>query len=282
MTHTATYTDPQGVVITYDVYPVDAPRAIVQISHGLGEHAGRYAGLAAALNSAGLGVYAPDQRGHGRTGVAQYGGDLSKLGRLGPGGLRAAIADISQMTEIIREQNPGVPIVLLGHSWGSLMAQILINTRAADYEAVILSGSAYRQFGSMEAGKLNKAYDAPGATGHEWLSRDPEVWASFKSDPWTFEAAVLKLFGLVDGLRLFGKPAFDMAEVPILIIAGSNDPLGGEKSCLALAQSYLRRGGQNDVTVTIYPEARHELFNETNKVQVIDDVVAWITERVGN
>ena len=279
---TAEYIDPQGVTIVYDVYSVANPRAVVQIMHGLGDHAGRYAHVAAALNSAGFSVYAPDQRGHGRTGVKQFGGDLSKLGKLGPGGLRAAVADFTQMTEIIREQNPGVPIVLLGHSMGSLMGQILINDHAADYAAVVFSGSAYRQPGSMNAGKLNKRFDTPGCTGHEWLSRDPAVWTSFKEDPWTFEADTLKLYGVADGLRLFGKPAKDMAQVPILLIVGEDDPLGGKPSNIKLAESYIERAGQTDVTVGVYPEARHEIFNETNKERVIDDMISWISERVAS
>lgn len=279
---TTTFTDPQGVEITYDVYSVPNPRAVVQIMHGLGDHAGRYSHVAAALNSAGYSVYAPDQRGHGRTGVQQFGGDLSKLGKLGPGGFRAAVADFTEMTNIIRAENPGVPIVLLGHSMGSLMGQVLINDHAGDYAAVVFSGSAYRQPGSMNAGKLNKRFDAPGCTGHEWLSRDPVVWKSFKEDPWTFEADTLKLYGLADGLRLFGKPARDMAQVPILLILGEDDPLGGKPSALKLAESYIERAGQLDVTVGIYPEARHEIFNETNKEQVIDDMISWISERVAS
>ena len=279
---TAEFIDAEGVTIVYDVYSVENPRAVVQIMHGLGDHAGRYAHVADALNSAGYSAYVLDQRGHGRTGVKQFGGDLSKLGKLGPGGLHAAVADFTQMTEIIRAENPGVPIVLLGHSMGSLMGQILINDHAADYAAVVFSGSAYRQPGSMNAGKLNKRFDAPGCTGHEWLSRDPEVWQEFRKDPWTFEADTLKLYGVADGLRLFGKPAKDMAQVPILLIVGEEDPLGGKPSNLKLAESYIERAGQTDVTVGVYPEARHEIFNETNKEQVIDDMISWISERVAS
>jgi alpha-beta hydrolase superfamily lysophospholipase len=73
-----------------------------------------------------------------------------------------------------------------------------------------------------------------------------------------------------------------MAQVPILIIIGERDPLGGEKSVLKLADAYITKAGQNDVTVEVYPEARHELFNETNKQQVLDDMISWVTERVGN
>jgi alpha-beta hydrolase superfamily lysophospholipase len=162
---------------------------------------------------------------------------------------------------------------------GSLTAQIVINKHAAEYAGVILSGSASRTPSRLNAGKLNKTFDHPGATGHEWLSRDPQVWADFAADPWCFQADTLRQYGVADGLRLFGRPAKDMSQVPLLIILGSEDPLGGENSALFLADDYIMRSGQNDVTVTVYPDARHEVFNETNKEQVIDDVLSWLTER---
>lgn len=275
-----TFVDPYGVVITYDVYAVPTPRAVIQIAHGIGEHAGRYADLAASLTSAGFSVYVPDMRGHGRTGMQQFANDITQLGHLGKGGLKAAVANISDMSDVIREENPETPIILLGHSMGSLLAQKLINTRASDYAQVILSATAYRMPGYMNSGDLNKKFAFDGGTSCEWLSRDPAVVAAFNADPLTFDAKVLKLFGLVDGLRLFGVPSYDMDQVPILIILGSRDPLGGEKSAVKLADAYLKEAAQNDVTVTVYPDARHELFNELNREQVIDDMISWITSRL--
>lgn len=272
--------DAWGVEMFYDLYAVDNPRAIVQLQHGIGEHAGRYVHVAAAFNAAGFTVYAMDGRGHGRTGVKQTGGDLSRLGRLGPGGLDAAVKAMHMMTEVIAEQNPNTPTVFIGHSMGSLMGQIMLNNHAADFEAAVLTGTAYRMPGSMNAGDLNKPFAVPGGSGYEWLSRDPEVAAKFKADPWTFDADVLKLFGVWDGLKLFGRPYLHMAELPILISVGSADSLGGEKSVLKLAKSYMYRAKQTDVTVIIYPDARHEIFNETNKTQVLDDVISWVLERV--
>jgi alpha-beta hydrolase superfamily lysophospholipase len=132
----------------------------------------------------------------------------------------------------------------------------------------------------MAAGDLNKPFKGDGSTGHEWLSRDPAIWQDFKNDPWTFDADVLKIYGLVDGLKLFGRPQAGMAEVPILIAVGQDDSLGGEKSALKLADDYIKRAGQTDVSVIVYPGARHEVFNETNKEQVLDDVISWLSERV--
>lgn len=273
----ASFIDPWGVEVFYDVYPVANPRAIVLICHGLGEHAGRYPHVAAALNSAGFAAYAPDLRGHGRTGVKQHDNNAAMLGHLGPGGVAAALDNITQLTEIIRGEHPEAHIVLLGHSMGSIYAQKLINSRAADYAGVVLTGTCYRAPGYMNAGDLNKNFRVAGGTGHEWLSRDPQVWEDFKNDPWCLDAKTLTLFGLGNALQLFGSPRRDMAEVPILMMIGEKDPLGGEQSVLKLANAYTHKAKQTDVTVIIYPDARHEVFNETNKQEVLDDLIAWLT-----
>jgi alpha-beta hydrolase superfamily lysophospholipase len=279
----ATFTDRWGVEITYDVYSLDdtkEARGVVLLVHGIGDHASRYAHVAAAFNSAGFIVYAPDVRGHGRSGVKATAGDLTKLGHLGEGRLAGAIEDMVQLTEIIRRENPGLPAVFLGHSMGSIHGQILLNDHAGDYQAVIFTGACSRTLGNMAAGDLNKPFKGDGSTGHEWLSRDPAIWQDFKNDPWTFDADVLKIYGLVDGLKLFGRPQAGMAEVPILIAVGQDDSLGGEKSALKLADDYIKRASQTDVSVIVYPGARHEVFNETNKEQVLDDVISWLSERV--
>jgi alpha-beta hydrolase superfamily lysophospholipase len=216
-----TLVDSFGVTLFVDRYDAKSPRGAVLILHGLGEHGARYKHFAEALVSGGYTVYVPDQRGSGRTGMKQF-GDASKLGRLGEGGLRAGINNILELTHLIRAEHPRLPIFLLGHSMGSLTAQIVINKHAAEYAGVILSGSASRTPSRLNAGKLNKTFDHPGATGHEWLSRDPQVWADFAADPWCFEADTLRLYGVADGLRLFGRPAKDMSQVPLLIILGSN------------------------------------------------------------
>ena len=276
-----TFLDAEGVQITYDVYPAKKPKGVILLVHGLGDHAKRYVNPATAFANAGYTVYTPDMRGHGRTGLEQWGGDESQLGHLGPGGLRATIRDIRQMTEIIRHDHPKLPIFFIGHSMGSLQGQILINTDAQAYAGVVLSGTAYRRPGFMNAGDLNKRFAVAGGNGNEWLSRDPKVATDFAKDPLTFKADTLKLFGLADGLRLFGTPVKGMPRVPILIFIGGEDSLGGEKSVLKLADAYIA-AGQDDVTVMVYPGGRHEMFNETNRQEVYDDVISWISERTAS
>ena len=271
------YVDAEGITIHYYVWNAAKPRAIVQLAHGLGDHAARYEELAQQLVQNGYTVYADDHRGHGRTGLAQHGGDRSKLGRLGAGGLRATLAALHQFTGIIQNDHPGTPIVFIGHSWGSLLGQQLINDHIADFAAVVLTGTAYRTPLHMAAGDLNKHHKSLGTTGYEWLSRDPESVAAFAADELTFTADALKLFGAVDGLRLFGRPkkALD-ADVPLLIMIGEEDSLGGERSVQLLAESYVRRGGLTRVEVNVYEGARHEIFNETNRVEVYADLLHWL------
>lgn len=277
------YVDAHNVTIHYYVWRAPKPKAVVQLAHGLGEHALRYEHVAQALVRAGYTVYADDHRGHGATGMTQYAGDASRLGRLGPGGLRATAAGVLQFTDLIRAEHPGLPLTLLGHSWGSLLAQMVVNTHADRYDSVVLTGTAYRTLTDMNGGDLNAKHKHLGTTGHEWLSRDVEVHAAFASDPLTFTAAAAKLFGIPDGLRLLGKPAKKMSrDIPVLIMIGSEDSLGGEKSIAKLASAYVTRSGLSDVTAMVYPGARHEVFNETNKDEVIGDLIAWLDARTAS
>ncbi|GAA3731010.1 alpha/beta hydrolase [Leifsonia bigeumensis] len=277
-----TYVDAQGVTIHYYVWKADEPRAIIQLAHGLGEYATRYEWLVGRLVAAGYTVYADDHRGHGQTGLDQYDGDQAKLGRLGPGGMPATVEAVHRLTRTIRAENPGSKVVLLGHSWGSILAQLLVNEHSADYDAVILSGSAFRTFAHMNGGDLNAKHKHLGTTGYEWLSRDPAVVAAAAADPLMFSAKALKLFGLVDSLRLLGKPAKGIEhDLPLLIQVGGDDSFGGTKSAELLAESYLKRGGLTDVELIVYTDARHEIFNETNKDEVVADTLAWLADRVG-
>src|SRR6478672_6302087 len=223
-----TFVDAQGVTIHYYVWAPGRPKAVVQLAHGVGEHALRYEALAQELVNAGYAVYADDHRGHGMTGVEMTDGDSSKMGRLGPGGLRATIQDLRDLSAIIRTDHPELPLVLLGHSWGSLMAQIILNDHAADYDAAVLTGTSYRMPGYMNSGDLNAQHAHLGDTGVEWLSRDPEVHRTFRDDPLTFDATILKLFGVRDALRLVGRPKRLGRDIPLLIMVGDDDSVGGE------------------------------------------------------
>lgn len=281
MTDTREFTDADGIAIVYDVHPaVGDARGVVQLLHGVGEHAGRYGALIAALTGAGFIVYADDHRGHGRTGIRQHGGP-AKLGRLGKGGLRAAQAAVWQLTGIIKDEHPDLPLVLLGHSWGSFLAQMLVNDHPEAWDAVILSGSALRTPGSLNAAPLNARWAADDATGLEWLSRDPAVWTSFDEDPLTTNVPLLKLFGPVEAAKLYGRPRKDLGrDIPLLLLVGRDDPVGGPRSVHKLADEYRTRSGLTDITTLVYPDARHEIFNELQQDEVRADILSWLDTRI--
>lgn len=273
----SSFVDAHGVEIVYSTWRAGRPKGIVQIAHGVGEHSLRYERLAQELVRAGWTVVANDHRGHGRTGLGQWDGDHAKLGRLGVGGLRAAIDVVEQMTSVARQETPGVPLVLFGQSWGSLMAQRILNTSSESYDGVVLSATAYRLPGWMNGGDLNKRHAALGPTRFEWLSRDRGVVDAFDADPLTVDADVMGLFGLPDTLRLLGVPRRGIPhDVPVLLQVGSDDSLGGPRSVEKLAAAYRRRGGLTDVVVRVYEGARHEIYNETNRDEVVADLVAWL------
>lgn len=278
------FIDAHGVAIVYDVHPATtAPRAVVQLLHGVGEHAGRYGTVIAHLTANGYTVYADDHRGHGRTGIRQH-GDPARLGRLGRGGMPATVAALTQFTELIRAENPDLPLVLLGHSWGSFLAQILVNNDPEAYDAVVLTGTALRWPGSLNAGALNAPWKGPDATGREWLSSDPAVGAAFGEDPLTTDRPLLALFGPIDAARLFGRPARGLrdrraADLSVLIMVGREDTVGGAASAHRLARAYRDRSGLEDITTLIYPGARHEVFNEVQQADVRADLLAWLEKR---
>lgn len=271
------FIDAHGVTIVYDVHEArSTPRGVVQLLHGVGEHAGRYAALVDALTAAGYTVYADDHRGHGRTGMGQW-SDAKRLGRLGPGGHRAAVRAIWQLTRTIRDAHPDLPLVLLGHSWGSLLAQILLNQHPEAYDAVVLSGSALRVPNGMNAGNLNRPWHSKDALGTEWLCSDPSVGRAFLADPLTTSVPIAKLFGIREGLRLYGRPRPDLGrDIPVLLMVGGEDSVGGPRSVHRLAAAYRNRSGLHDVTTLVYPGARHEIFNETVQDEVRADLLAWL------
>lgn len=276
-----TFTDDLGIRIHYESWRVPDPTAVVQLAHGIGEHIGRYAELIQALNDAGYAVWADDHRGHGQTGFEQHGGDLDLMGRPGPGGMRAAIAAVERFTGVIREaEGDDVPLVILGHSWGSFMTQHVVNRHPERYDAVVLTGTAWLQLGYTNIGDLNKRFARPGGTAVEWLSRDPEVAVAWEADPLTTSRTLQQLFGWPQSFTLMTRPSKRIpSELPLLILIGSDDPVAGERSARRLLQDYQRRCGLVDAQLIVYEGARHEVFNETNRAEVRADLIRWLDER---
>jgi alpha-beta hydrolase superfamily lysophospholipase len=239
--------------------------------------------MAAVLNRAGFSVYADDHRGHGQTGLGQVASKQTKrLGNLGSGGMDAAYKQVADFSNLIKKENPGKPIVLIGHSWGSFIAQKIINKQSNMYDAVVLSGSALTMPGYLATGDFNKVWKKlPGSTGYEWLSRDIEVQKKFVDDPLTFLAAAMQVLGVKNSLKMLGKPSKTVrSDLPILVQVGEADPIGGEYSNKALVEAYRKNSGIQDIELFVYHEARHEIYNELNKDEIIQDLVDWINLRI--
>lgn len=276
--HDDKFTDEHGVEVFFHRWsPSGSPRMVVHLVHGLGEHLFRYQHVIDHLTAAGVEVWGHHQRGHGLTAQQQWGDDVSKWGRLGPGGMEAVLANTTAITEMARRHQPDIPLVFIGHSWGSLVGQIRLNRGgAALLDGVVFTGTSYRMPGYMNSGDLNAKHKHLGETGAEWLSRDVSVHEAFLADPWTFEAKTLKLFGIKDSAKLIGAPKPVGKDIPLLLMVGSDDSLGGERGTRKLAERYRTPGGLTDVTVKVYEGARHEVFNETNKEVVLADLTAWL------
>lgn len=273
-----TFTDAQGVEITFYEWPVAEPRAVVQIAHGLGEHAMRYSHVAAILNRAGYSVYADDHRGHGQTGKRMIErAEIKRMGNLGKGGMTATVGQVFELTELIASELPNLPLYLLGHSWGSMLAQKILNKNSESYSGAVLSGSTLMLPGVAPTSGFNKKWDkTPNKSTKEWLSRDESVGREFMKDPLCFGETAIEVFGITNVAGLVSLPSKKIAaDFPILLIAGSEDPLGAERGNMMLAKAFTRAGVQ-DVTMIIYPEARHEMFNELNKHEVLADLTNWL------
>ncbi|WP_166982360.1 alpha/beta fold hydrolase [Paramicrobacterium fandaimingii] len=270
---TRTLVDDENVRITYYEWTAAKPRGIVHIAHGAGEHARRYAPLAADLVAAGYTVFADDHRGHGQTGR-----DYLGLSHLGPRGMKGAITSLLRVAETVREQHPDLPLFGIGHSWGALLMQKVI-ARSGVYDGVVLSGTALAVPGVLNAGDLNKPWRGAGSTGLEWLSRDANVGAAFDADVLCFDIAEKPVWNLTQALSFLGRPSPRMPrDIPVLIMVGSDDTVGGERGATMLAESYSARAGLSDVDLQIFPDARHEVYNETNRDEVVARLTRWLDE----
>jgi alpha-beta hydrolase superfamily lysophospholipase len=237
----------------------------------MGEHAARYDHVARALNAAGFVVYADDHRASGRTGAEGLG-----LGDLGPRGMTGAVESVHAVSQRIQRDEPGLPIFLLGHSWGSFLAQRYVERWGDEIAGLMLSGSTLLVLEYLNLGDFNEAF-TPARTPYDWLSRDPVEVDKYIADPW---CGIEVAFPIEEIVHLFAAPSDSVPPtLPILVFNGSMDVVGGSNSGgRALADSYRDLGVQ-DVAYVEYEDGRHELFNELNKDEVIADVLDWLEKR---
>lgn len=300
---TFTLPAPDGTeVFVHRWLPDGPPRAVVHIAHGMAEHAARYARLAQALTDAGYAVYAEDHRGHGRTA-----GSLDRAGFLAArNGWDTVVDDMHRLTGRALEENPGLPVFLLGHSMGSFLARSYAARHGSVLAGLVLSGTAgdpgplgrvgvgvaaaqarlrgaRRPSGLMNTltfGQYNAAFK-PTRTDFDWLSRDDAEVDAYLADPWcgfVFTAGgyrdVLSGLAAVNSDRVVSTVP---RTLPVHLVAGDMDPVGGKHAAGPRAVAdQLRRLGVQEVTLTIWPGARHEILNETNREEVTADIVDWL------
>ena len=277
--------------------PDEPPKAIIQIVHGMAEHIDRYSRPAKALNEAGFLVCGRNHRGHGpEAKLPGYFADEQ--------GWDAILNDAREVSLDVKKQYPGVPFFLLGHSMGSFLAREYALRYGKELDGLILSGTGFYPKALCASGRMlaklapkkkpaqfvngiafagnNKPF-APGSTGFEWLSRDEKEVDKYAADPlcgFCFTGGAFAdffggLLALTDESRLSAMPK----DLPVYFMSGDHDPVGQMGAGVRQVAEQFKKAGMKDITVKLYPDARHELFNELNREEVTADLVHWLEEK---
>lgn len=277
------------------------PKGIVQISHGMAEHALRYEEFANFLNDNGFIVYAHDHRGHGKT-------SPDELGYMGEGdAFHMMLDNIKDVTDLIKKENPNMPVFLFGHSMGSFLSLRYSELFGKELEGLILCGSNGNQklifaLGEKVAKYQMKKYGAktpakfmdklsfgnfnnkfkPIRTPSDWLSRDEAEVDKYIDDPLcgTIHSNAY-FYYLLKGLRsnhIAENLSMIPKTLPILLVAGDQDPVGLMGKGVERLNKSLKKQGIESVNMILYPGARHELLNELNKKEVFEDVSEFLNK----
>ena len=280
-----TYPAQDGVdIVGYRWDPAGMPRGAVQLTHGMGEHVRRYGALARALTDRGLVVYGQDHRGHGATARSE-----EELGQLGPDGWTQLVDDVDLLVSLIRDEQPGLPLVLLGHSMGSFAVQQYLLKHGDRVDAVVLTGTtaldqlepALDLDKPIDLAAFNAAFE-PARTEFDWLSRDEAIVDAYIADPrcgFGIDTDAAK--DMFAGARRMADPGQVTAirpDLPLYIAAGELDPVNANLVLLHVLVDRYRAAGLTDVTVRTYPGARHEILNETNRDEVVARILDWLDE----
>jgi len=261
------------------------PRGVIQIAHGLGEHIGRYAELADFLVEDEFVVYGNDHRGHGLTAKPS-----DSFGDFGPAGFNQLVEDMVSLRVIAKNEHRGRPYILLGHGMGSFAAQQFVLDHSHSIDGLALSGSGVldglaRVVQSVAAGedlmKLMNAAFEPARTRMDWLSRDNADVDAFINDPLCFPS--LNPESMESFLDAFPRLA-DPREIrnvrddlPIYIFSGSDDPVGQRLEGVRVLIDRYRSAGLTSIAHDFYTDGRHEMLHETNRRDVITNLLVWIS-----
>jgi len=279
----------------------ERPSAVIQVCHGLAEHAARYERFAQACVERGIVVAAHSHRGHGETCPPDRLGHFADQD-----GWDKIVDDALQVRQHLLQQYEGVPLILFGHSMGSYIAQcsvmrhspgvaglvlsattyssrvkLLIARALARLEIIRIGGSAQsRLLDKISFGDFNNTF-APNRSDFDWLSRDETEVDRYETDPLCGVVSSSRLWHDLTGglLEITTTSAIRSvpAEMPILIMGGEHDPVGGQSGLDALATKY-RSAGHTDTTLKVYAGGRHEMLNEINRDEVTRDIIDWVID----
>ncbi|MBN1251387.1 MAG: lysophospholipase [Bacteroidales bacterium] len=289
----------------FEWLPETEIKAVLQISHGMAEHAERYANLAEFLTNNGFAVYANDHRGHGKTA-----GTVENLGFFAENnGWDLVMQDMHKLTQEIAKRNSEKPIFLFGHSMGSFLSRYYITQYAVDIKGVIISGTGGHpgllgQVGlfltkmlilfngkrspsplmtKLSFGEFNKPFK-PNRTEFDWLSRDKAQVDKYIADPFCGTIFSLGFFkDMLSGLLyVSAQESINKIDknLPIYLFSGANDPVGVNGKGVNEVYNKFKNAGINDVSIKLYENARHEMLNETNKDEVYTDILNWMNKHI--
>lgn len=261
----ASFEGTEGRVFYRRWEPPKPPDRIVQVVHGYAEHGGRYHHVADALAGRGAVVYADDHLGHGRSdGERALITDFEHV-----------VSDLHHLATIAGGEHPGIPLVLVGHSMGGLLAARFAQRWPEEVAGIAFCGAVIGDWqwarDVLDEPRLPHIPFDPGA-----LSRDPEVGVAYAADPLVYHGQYKRglLEAEVAALDRFQRDV-DRLTMPVLFLHGTDDPfVPYERSLQA-----VRDMPTTDLTVHVYPAARHEVLNETNRDEVIGHLAAW-AERI--
>ncbi|MCQ6562109.1 alpha/beta hydrolase [Paenibacillus mendelii] len=274
---------------------------IVQLVHGSCEHAGRYEAFAQYLTGQGLVVYANDHRGHGLS--VKNNEDFGYFGERD--GWDHMVDDLYKLTGLARREHPGLNVTMLGHSMGSFMARHYAVKYGSAVDGMILSGTAHYGRLLLRLARLIAVWEVwsrgsrfhstflyrmtyqsfnhrfqPIRTNQDWLTRDQSIVDRFMADErcgFVFTASGFR--DMFDGLLYITKPANisqTPKSLPILLLSGTDDPVGTYGKMVEEAYNAYRTVGVIDVNMKLYEGMRHEILNEIGREQVYADILDWL------
>ena len=246
--------------------PHDPARAVVVLVHGYAEYAARYAHVADRLTAHGAAVYAPDHMGHGHSE-----GERALITDFGD-----VVADLRRLVDLAVAEYPGVPLVMIGHSMGGLLTSRFAQTYPAEVAGIGLLGAVVGDWNWARTALA--APELPAATtDFSGMSRDGDAVERYATDPLIYRGKYKRplLEAEMVALDQF-REQVDRLTMPVLFCHGDDDPFVDYRTSLAAVESMP----SDDVTIRVYEGARHELVNETNRDEVIGELVEFVNRVV--